>query len=410
MWLETLPSIVDEHVEECAVLHLARRGAVVSPAFTLPELTELDLRLDAHADGLRLAGRPAVDALISALDGGEVSEVFAAAVIAFTESPDLEAAVLDAVAADPTLASGLADALVWTEPVRARERVATYVRHEAAGVRAAAFDAASTLLTGDLVRAGLTDADPVVRRAALRAAVGLGDRDLTRDVDRLRDDAACRTWALVAACRYGDRRAADALADGVDPATPSEADPTPETVLAAWVRASTPAAVDARLAELTRSSAARLAAWGYAVSGRAETLDRVLALLDDTDAARRAGFAFATITGTDLAAAGLEGAAPGDAPEGPTDDPDDDDVGLDPDDDFPWPDADLVRAFWRGSDASLPSGVVLRRGHPSAHALLADRDLSQLERCLVRDDLLWGDPSARRAAVDEPGFRQAMGG
>ena len=49
-------SVLGRHAEEAAFLWLLRDRAVARPQYTLDSLAELDQRVEAHLDGLRVAG------------------------------------------------------------------------------------------------------------------------------------------------------------------------------------------------------------------------------------------------------------------------------------------------------------------------------------------------------------------
>ena len=48
--------VLDQHAEEAAFLALLRDYAVRAPHYDLEELAELDQRIEAHLDGLAIAG------------------------------------------------------------------------------------------------------------------------------------------------------------------------------------------------------------------------------------------------------------------------------------------------------------------------------------------------------------------
>ena len=50
-----LRAVVSQHVESAAFLWLLRDAAVWSPHYTLRDLEQLDERIEAHLDGLRIA-------------------------------------------------------------------------------------------------------------------------------------------------------------------------------------------------------------------------------------------------------------------------------------------------------------------------------------------------------------------
>ena len=57
--------IVDQHAEEAAFLWLLRNAAVGAPHYNLQDLANLDERVEAHIDGLRIAGTPGWETCIS---------------------------------------------------------------------------------------------------------------------------------------------------------------------------------------------------------------------------------------------------------------------------------------------------------------------------------------------------------
>jgi len=56
--LPIIESIVSQHAEEAAFLWLLRDLAVAAPHYSLQDLADLDERVEAHIDGLRVAGDP----------------------------------------------------------------------------------------------------------------------------------------------------------------------------------------------------------------------------------------------------------------------------------------------------------------------------------------------------------------
>ena len=50
-----IPAVIEQHADEAAFLWLLRDYAVRAPHYTLSDLAQLDNRVDAHIDGLRIA-------------------------------------------------------------------------------------------------------------------------------------------------------------------------------------------------------------------------------------------------------------------------------------------------------------------------------------------------------------------
>src|SRR5262245_57259505 len=113
--------IFEEHARQAAFLWLLRDRAARNPRYDLTDLTKLDGRVEAHLDGLRLAGDAGFEACVALLAEPEGGEVFGAAVVAVNRW-DLRgvARVLDAFRGAPDLARGFVAALGWTPFDRVR--------------------------------------------------------------------------------------------------------------------------------------------------------------------------------------------------------------------------------------------------------------------------------------------------
>ena len=78
-----ISGIIEQHADEAAFLWTARDHIVYAPHVTSADLARHDERLEAHLDGLRVAGDAGWAACRAALDAGEPGALFVAAVIAF---------------------------------------------------------------------------------------------------------------------------------------------------------------------------------------------------------------------------------------------------------------------------------------------------------------------------------------
>jgi uncharacterized protein (TIGR02270 family) len=81
--MNTLPVVLDLHVEEASFLAVLRGYALHAPHYDLDDLRKLDDRIDAHLDGLRIAGPTGLDTLVAQLDPQAIGELFASTVLAF---------------------------------------------------------------------------------------------------------------------------------------------------------------------------------------------------------------------------------------------------------------------------------------------------------------------------------------
>ncbi len=107
-----IAEIVAQHAEDAPFLWLLRCHALSEPQYSLRKLAELDDRVEAHLDGLRVAGEPGWEIAKSQLGGP--GEVFAAGVLAFESGdPAKIQQVLTAGSAKPESVRGLISALGW---------------------------------------------------------------------------------------------------------------------------------------------------------------------------------------------------------------------------------------------------------------------------------------------------------
>ncbi|OJH33680.1 hypothetical protein BON30_47435 [Cystobacter ferrugineus] len=111
---DPLPEIVSRHFEEASFLWTLRRRAIHAPHYTFTDLERLDERVEAHLDGLRIAGGAAqavIDEALSVAGGGEI---FAATVLAFDKgSADCLAPVLELARDSESGLEAFLSALSW---------------------------------------------------------------------------------------------------------------------------------------------------------------------------------------------------------------------------------------------------------------------------------------------------------
>ena len=109
---------------------------------------------------------------------------------------------------------------------------------------------------------------------------------------------------------------------------------------------------------------ARLAVTACGIIGDPAFVPWLIGRMGVPELARVAGESFSMITGVDLAYDDLEKDAPEDFQSGPTDNPADENVALDPDEDLLWPDPALIQAWWQDNGARFPAGTRHLLGRP----------------------------------------------
>ena len=123
----TIDTMVSQHAEQASFLWTLRDRAVDDAAYTLENLETLDSRVEAHVDGLRVAGRNGLDVVRATYSMEEAGEVFATTVMAMEPGAAVRPvfdSVLEAPLSHPDVARGLISALAWIPFSRIEHKVA----------------------------------------------------------------------------------------------------------------------------------------------------------------------------------------------------------------------------------------------------------------------------------------------
>ncbi len=81
--MQTNINVVTQHAENAAFQWLLRDQAVGQPHYALKDLAKLDAMVEAHIDGLRIAGDAGWDICLDHLTFEHAGEVFAVSMLAF---------------------------------------------------------------------------------------------------------------------------------------------------------------------------------------------------------------------------------------------------------------------------------------------------------------------------------------
>src|SRR5262245_12495771 len=114
--MPSINNIVERHAEEAAFLWSLRQTAVGAPHFTLTNLVELDQRLEANLDGLRIAETSGCEVCKKSLLGNkEAGEVFTAGVLAFehAQGDRVQEILKEINTGSPQVTRGAVSALGW---------------------------------------------------------------------------------------------------------------------------------------------------------------------------------------------------------------------------------------------------------------------------------------------------------
>jgi uncharacterized protein (TIGR02270 family) len=387
----------EQHAFEAAFLWSYRDAAAVDPLYDVQRLGELDVRLEAHVDGLRLAGDAGWEICKNAIDEEEPGSLFAPMVLA-VERTDLRgiAGVLDVGGGVPALARAIVSALGWASFSKVRAILPGLLSHRVGpelhriGIAACAVHRQDP---GGALGYAVMSRDARLKARALRAVGELGRGDLLNEVraELGSEDEACRFAAAWSAALLGDAAALKALGAIAD-----RGGPFAERACAMAMRRMEPGTASSNwlrgIAGTMRG--ARVALAGAAALGDPALMPWIIECMGTPELARAAGGAFTLITGVSLEEAKLRGARPPGFQVGPNDDPEDDDVAMDPDESLPWPDREKIATWW-GS-----RGKELKRG--TRHLLGRPMTVEWIGEVLQR-----GSQPARVAAAVELSLRRA---
>lgn len=349
--------VVAQHAEEAAFLWTLRQRAVAEPHYALKDLVVLDQRVEAHLDGLRVAGDAGWRCCKANLENIGAGEVFALSVVVFGgKDRERMTEALHAACTSQKFAAGLISAFGWLDfdvaaPWIDRLLDAKAPMHRAIGIRASAIHRRDP---GPALVEAVAASDAGLCVAALRAVGELKRKDLTGHVQaRLRDaDGAVAFWAAWALAMNGEPQGVTALSRWFE-------DPGPVGFRAlqlglramsldegrGWISAS--AKTPAKL---------RQAVIATGILGDPTSIPWLIRKMESPDLARLAGEAFSMITGVDLTYHDLDQDAPGSAE---VDDAEDIEqvLDLDYESNLPWPAPERIDGWWAEHQHAFTPGV-----------------------------------------------------
>jgi uncharacterized protein (TIGR02270 family) len=392
---------VREHAENAAFDWLLRDQAVVDPAYYLHEIDELEEYVEAHLDGLRIAGDAGLDAVrVQLEEQGEAGEVFVAATSALEReaAADFDAA-LEIAESDLDASRGLVAALAWQPAARAepwvRELLASGPEARRVGLRAAA---AQALPLGNEIYESVSADAPALRAAALRTTGELALRELGLALNEATsdDDPDCRFWsawslALLDLSVDPLLEIASGDSEYAEWAVPLALRRLPPSAAHTWIEA-----------RATDPETVRVAILGAGACGLPSWVPWLIECTAQPDLARLSAEAFATIAGADIDEDHLDG----DAPDGQDDEDDgSDEIAAGRDANLEWPDHDKIALWWAEKSGSFRAEVRYLWGAPIdvagvSRALVEARQTVRLAAALELCRLDGGRPLfAARAPV-----------
>jgi uncharacterized protein (TIGR02270 family) len=407
--MSIIATVVSQHADEASFLWTLRNRAVGAPHYSLADLAKLDGRVEAHLDGLRIAGEEGWALCEGQLAANEEGEVFAAGVLAGeSPNPALMTRVLSVVEAEPKLAGGLISGLGWPAFEQVQSHIQSLLQH-AEPVRQLVGIAAMTIHRqhpGRFLLPALQSHEPGLKARALAAAGEFADRSLERQITgSLRhEDAVVRFSAGWSGALLGISASLPVLRE-VAESQPCHAGDA--ATLAA--RRMDPAAAASWQKSLARDPKhLRLGILVAGAIGDPALVPWLISLMEQLPLARLAGEAFTMITGVGIDYRDLERKPPEDYNAGPTEDPQDENVEMDPDENLPWPDPVLVQKWWDKNRNQFQNGTRYLCGQPISVGWCKTvlRDGFQRHRAAAALELTMRQPGTSLFNVEAPGFRQ----
>ena len=406
----SIATVVQQYADVAAVLWLRRDRAVRQPHYTLPDLAKLDSQLEAHIDGLRIAGNLGWEVAAEGLRWKEPGELFTAGVLAW-ESRDTSRArtAIGCAAESAECARALVSSLGWLNAEMAAPHIEQLLGNSSVlsqhlGIAACV---AHGHVPGDALEKALSVRDSSLHARALRAIGELGRHDLlpaAREALRSSNaQARCASaWTLARLCN--EPLAIVALQEAVERQGPNQL-----LALPIVLRRLDPAEATCWLTRLAQNSKSiEQAIVGAGVVGTCDAVPWLLEIMSDPRWSRIAAEAFTMITGIDLATARFEGRKPAGFTAGPTDDPADDNVEMDPDENLSWPDAPRLAVWWEKHSGEFVAGKRYLCGRPLDEQWLEEvlRDGFQRQRAAAALELGLLRPDRPLFNVRAPGHRQ----
>jgi uncharacterized protein (TIGR02270 family) len=401
-----IPTIVSQHAEEAAFLWLLRDNAVHAPHYTLKDLIRLDDRVEAHLDGLRVAGDPGWELVKEAAAGGGAGAAFAAAVLALEGGKEERVTfVLEHGCATPAKSRGLVSALGWLPYSRVKDVIRTLCTSprtplKRVGIAAAAVHRQHPEFS--LSRA-LIDNEPLLRRRVLQAVGEFGATDVLTTLKPFlnNDDPALRFWAAWSGTLvYNDPLALSTLQ-----AIAEAGKRFAEEAANLAVRRPDIGPANRWRGKLGATRAAIVAAGAL---GDPDALPWLVDQMKSPPLARLAGEALATITGAHLSYDKLDAPKPEGFEPTPNDNPADEDVSPDPDDNLSWPSVEKIQKWLQARQSGFPRGVRHLLGKPIAPDALRQVlcEGRQRQRAAAALELSLQKRGTPLWEVRAPGFRQ----
>jgi uncharacterized protein (TIGR02270 family) len=357
--------ILSQHSEESSFLWLLRDAAVRESHYNLTDLHGLEERIIAHLDGLSVAGDVAWPFCQAGLQQREPGEVFTAAYTALDNSKqDWLDQTIEVVDSTPKCTRGLVSALGWLPREKLQGYVVNWLKSGEPLLKLIGLSVCSIQRVdcGGYLQLGLEDGETGVRARALRSIGELRRQDLLAAVvEQLNtENVSCRFWAAWSATMLGDATGLSTLQEFFE----IDGEFQQRSLVLGLRAMDKSSAVNWVREHTNRSGFERAIIEATGIVGDPVTIPWLISLMQKPEYNRLAGESFTMITGVDLAYEDLDGDQPEGFEAGPSENPEDEDVAMDPDEELPWPDYQRVTDWWNQNEANFVVGERYLCGQP----------------------------------------------
>jgi uncharacterized protein (TIGR02270 family) len=361
--------LYEQFVTEASFLWLLRSLAVDQPHYTRDDIAAMEQRINAQLDGLMTSVDIGWESCEAALDLEEPGEAFTAMVVALRshESSKIQIAVERGLASERTF-SGLVSALGWlpeniVQPWISKFLSGKDMRHKYLGVAACSIrrDDPGEILATILNRADCRQHVKLYARA-LRLIGELRRQDLMPALQAALADSNTDLlfWAAWSSILLGQLAEVKHLRKVVLHRGPHQ----DWAIQLAFRVLSIDAGREWISAMSKDKTQVRAVIKATGILGDPHAVNWLIGKMADPLLARLAGEAFTLITGVDLEQHQLTAAAPQNRELIPNDDTADAHVGMDEDENLPWPDVAKVTALWRNHGQNFIVGRRYFLGKP----------------------------------------------
>ncbi len=365
MQAQIIVPIIEQHAEEAAILWLQRNDVIHDPHYSLKDIAHHDDRIEAHIDGLRIAGDAGWDICKTALSLNEPGEIFVAAVLAFEGDDGNRVDEVVQIALDEIDNwCALISAVGWIADEHYQRWIPGMLMTNSLTYRRLAV--VSSILVNQVhepsLIAAFDDTEPYFQARALRAAGELKCYSLLpKLIEKLKsDNINCQFWAARSAVILGDKHALKILKTFAIVESPFLM-----PCLQLMLRVMDVPDSTQWLTDFTKGpEVLRQAVIASGIIGDPLYIPWLINLMLVAEVARVAGEAFSMITGVDIAYDSLDGDWPEGFEAGPTEDPQDESVAMDQDDDLPWPAQHLIQEWWDKHQNNFQIGIRYLVGKP----------------------------------------------